>query len=108
MTDSTFNSLHPSIKKLVLLLNDNRLKEYHILIQSWCGTRTMLNWVIRAMDRVDDDIVWFESRYEVHSELTSSRRLFMQLNKIRVDLQDNWPIEQNESGSEQRRISVPS
>ncbi len=108
MTDTTFNALHPSVKRLVLLLNNNRLEEYYDLVKYWWPIDKMLNRVRRAMDRVDDDVVWFESRYEVHPELEKSRRLFMQLNKIRVNLEKNRVPKQNESGSDQEQNSLSS
>ena len=90
------------IKLLVKCLRKERRDEYQELIGIYSNIPEILNEVYDLIDKIEDDIDWLESRYEVHPQLSKMRRLIMRLIQIRVDL------EQNESGSEQTRISVPS
>ncbi len=93
---------NPHIKLLVKSLRKDRRDEYQELIGIYSNIPEILDEVYYLIDKIEDDITWLESRYEVHPQLSKMRRLILRLVKIRVDL------EQNESGSEQRRISVPS
>jgi hypothetical protein len=93
---------NPHIKLLVKFLRKEYRAEYQELIGICSGNYQILNEVYDLIDKVEDDVTWFESRYEVHPQLSKLRRLVSRLIQIRVDL------EQNESGSEQKRIRVPS
>lgn len=93
---------NPYIKLLVKLLRKEYRAEYQELIGICSGISEILDEVHDLIDKIEDDVTWLESRYEVHPQLSKMRRLILRLIQIRFDL------EQNESGSEQKRISVPS
>jgi hypothetical protein len=93
---------NPHIKLLVKFLRKERRDEYQELIGIYSNIPEILDEVYDLIDKIEDDITWLESRYEIHPQLSKLRRLVTRLVQIRVDL------EQNESGSEQRQISVPS
>jgi hypothetical protein len=90
------------VKLLVKLLRKERRDEYQELIGICSGISEILDEVHYLIDKIEDDIDWLESRYEVHPRLSKMRRLVLRLIQIRFDL------EQNESGSQQKQISVPS
>lgn len=108
MATLTTKMLDPQLKKLVLLLKKDRQEKFQELIQTYYGDPDMM-WILEeALDSVEWDVAWLESRYDVHPTLTKSRRLLCRLIKIKVNLENNWPSEQNESSLNQEQNSVPS
>jgi hypothetical protein len=90
------------INLLVKLLRKERHAEYRELIGICSGNFEILDEVYDLIDKVEENVTWFESRYEIHPQLSKLRRLVSRLIRIRVDL------EQNESSLGQEVISVSS
>jgi hypothetical protein len=90
------------INLLMKLLRKGRHAEYRELIGICSGDFEILDEVYDLIDKVEEDVTWFESRYEIHPQLSKLRRRVSRLIRIRVDL------EQNESSLGQEVISVSS